>query len=152
MKKLIIDTNLLLLLIIGAIDDGRHIQKSKRLDGYSEEDYQTVLEFMATYDEVSITPYIAAEVSNLIDLSGNVRHRIFEFAREFFKNLTHINSTINDDTLGDTFLSYGLTDNSIIRLINEYHVLTNDNRLCEQLILRNQKNVIPYSIVKQASI
>jgi rRNA-processing protein FCF1 len=151
MNKLIVDTNLLLLIVIGAIDDGKHIKNSKRLNNYNEKDYQTVLEFISHYDEVFITPYIATEVSNLIDLDRTVRDKVFEFAREFFKTLTHIASDINNDSIGDSFIKYGLTDNSLIRLVNDYHILTNDGRLCEYLVLINQKNVIPYSIAKKVA-
>jgi hypothetical protein len=42
--KLIIDTNLLLLLIIGSVDDGIHINKSSRLSSYNIEDFDNILE------------------------------------------------------------------------------------------------------------
>ena len=83
-KNLIIDTNLLLLLVIGAVEGGRHIKNSKRLGAFDLDDYNTVLKIMATYDEIFITPYIATEVSNLIDLNGNPGVLAYKIARELF--------------------------------------------------------------------
>ena len=43
-KTLIIDTNLLLLLVIGAVEGGRHIQNSKRLNKFTLQDYDAILD------------------------------------------------------------------------------------------------------------
>lgn len=149
MKNLIIDTNLLLLLVIGAVEGGKHIKSSKRLKDFDEFDYQTVLGFMKGYKKVFITPYIATEVSNLIDLNRDAGKKAYEIARSLFKLFSHVDSKINDDALSETFLRYGLTDNSIIGLVKDYHILTNDNRLCEQLWAVNEHNVIPYATIKK---
>ncbi|WP_459623604.1 PIN domain-containing protein [Burkholderia sp. 3C] len=83
-KRLIIDTNLLLLLVIGAVEEGRHIRNSKRLGAFSLRDYDNVVKIMSEYEMVFITPYIATEVSNLIDLDGYARNLAYDFARNMF--------------------------------------------------------------------
>ena len=70
---LLIDTNLLLVMIIGGIDEGRYIEKSKRLGAFCVEDYDLLWKIVRDHTEVLITPYIATEVSNLIDLDGDAR-------------------------------------------------------------------------------
>ncbi|SUA59299.1 Uncharacterised protein [Oligella ureolytica] len=60
-KGLVIDTNLLLLFIIGFIDDARFIKSSNRLSAYSKEDYKILLEIMSQFQTLYITPYIAAD-------------------------------------------------------------------------------------------
>lgn len=141
-KKYIIDTNLLLLFIVGSIDNGIYIKKSKRLNDFTQEDFQIVAAIMASAKEVAITPYIAAEVSNLIDLSGEVQIRIMEFARHLFSQCTQIPSLIDEDTQGDNFLRFGITDNSLITLVNEYIVFTHDERLSIELFSKNSNNVL----------
>lgn len=59
-RKLIIDTNLLLLLVIGSLEGGRFIRVSKRLKKFADADYQKVLAIIAEHDEVHITPYTLA--------------------------------------------------------------------------------------------
>lgn len=93
-KKLIIDTNLLLLLVIGAVEGGRHIQNSKRLNKFTFQDYDAILDVMACHQEICITHYIATEVSNLIDLTGYASRLAYETARILFSQFTQILPTL----------------------------------------------------------
>ncbi len=68
-KTLIIDTNLLLLLVIGAVEGGRHIQNSKRLNKFTLQDYDAILDVMASHQEICITHYIATLAYGLTDSS-----------------------------------------------------------------------------------
>ena len=76
----LIDTNLLLVMIMGGVDEGRYISKSKRLGDFCIDDYHMLWELVKGYREIWITPYIAAEVSNLIDLDGYAGAKAFEIA------------------------------------------------------------------------
>ncbi|OJT30933.1 hypothetical protein BOP96_10135 [Pseudomonas sp. FSL W5-0203] len=131
--RLIIDTNLLLLLVIGAIEEGRHISSSSRLKSYNEEDYQVVVKFMGRFTDVYITPYIATEVSNLIDLNGYARIMAFEAAQLLFSQFQQIDSNISADSAAKLFSTYGLTDTSLIGLVSDYTILTNDGRMSQPL-------------------
>ncbi|WP_346840907.1 hypothetical protein RAL92_21810 [Metapseudomonas otitidis] len=146
-KKLIIDTNLLLLLVIGGVDQGRYIGRSSRLNKFSERDYRIVLEYISDF-QVFITPYIAAEVSNLIDLKGEAAQKAFEVARVFFGVFEQIDSVIKDDCSGVEFQRFGITDSSLVRLVKDYLVLTDDNRLTVPLYAECGENVIPYDFIK----
>lgn len=147
--RLIIDTNLLLLLVIGAVEGGRHIRNSNRLNGFGKEDYDVVLQVMKIHKVVCITPYIAAEVSNLIDLNGQASRLAYEVARTLFAEFKQIESHIIKDGMSENFLKYGITDSSLIRLAPEYAILTNDNRLLGPLFEASQSNIIPYELAKQ---
>lgn len=46
--------------------------------------YYLLWKLVQGYKDVWITPYIATEVSNLIDLNGQAKIRVFELAREVF--------------------------------------------------------------------
>ena len=147
--RLIIDSNLLLLLVIGAVEDGRHIKNSKRLNAFTSLDYDNVLKIMYEYDEIYITPYIATEVSNLIDLNGSARLLAFEFARELFcSQCKKIDVEIDNDCDSELFLRYGITDSSLIKLAPDYFILTCDYRLLEELFKINMNNIIPYNLSK----
>lgn len=139
---LIIDTNLLLLLVIGALEEGRHISNSNRLKEYNEEDYQVVVRFMGRFSNIYITPYIATEVSNLIDLNGHARTMAFEAARLVFSQFQQIDTNISADSEMSLFSTYGLTDSSLIGLVSDYTILTNDGRMSGALYAINGDNVI----------
>ncbi|MCJ8314891.1 MAG: hypothetical protein HRU38_22265 [Saccharospirillaceae bacterium] len=147
-KNLIIDTNLLLLLVIGAVEEGRHIQNSKRLNAFNLSDYDNVLKIMGEYNAVFITPYIATEVSNLIDLKGYAQILAFKIARTLFSEFKEIDVNLNEDCESDLFLRFGLTDNSLIKLAPDYYILTNDHRMLEPLFESSQNTIIPYYTLK----
>ena len=149
-KKLIIDSNLLLLLVIGAVEGGRHIRNSKRLKKFDIRDYHAVLDVMANYQEVCITPYIAAEVSNLIDLSGYAARLAYETARVLFSQFSQIHSDIASDSAPEVFLAYGITDSSLVRLATSHTILTDDQRLFGALFSACAKNILPFDVVRKA--
>lgn len=148
-KRLIVDTNLLLLLVIGAIEEGRHIKNSKRLNVYGINDYDNVLSLMAQYDEIYITPYIAAEVSNLIDLTGHARELAFKFAQNLFQSkFKNIEVDVVEDCKLQHFPLFGITDSSLINLAPNYYILTNDDRLLPPLFESSMHTIIPYALLK----
>ena len=63
-KKLILDANLLLVLLIGIFNVG-WLGKFKRVVGYSGQDYDLLVQFLAAFPTLLTTPHILAEVSNL---------------------------------------------------------------------------------------
>lgn len=141
---LLIDTNLLLLMIIGGIDGGKYIKKSKRLSTYCLDDYYNLWKLVEGYKEVWITPYIAAEVSNLIDIGGEAGARIFALAGELFNHFKQIDVTISDDCRKVFFDQFGLTDTSIIDLSKIVHVITNDQKMLAPLYTISPNNIIQF--------
>lgn len=146
--RLLIDTNFLLVMIIGAVDGGRYIEKSKRLGQFCVEDYDQLWELVAEYKEVWITPYIAAEVSNLIDLDHYAREKAFEIARRLFGIFKQAQTSISEDCKSNFFINFGLTDSSIINLSKDFDILTNDQRMWGPLCTANPDRVILYIPVK----
>ncbi|MBJ8732389.1 hypothetical protein I5372_14100 [Citrobacter freundii] len=140
-KSLIIDTNLLLLLVIGQIEGGRHIRNSSRLKKYSLDDFDKILDVMQKADDVFITPYIATEVSNLIDLNGYILDEAMQNASTFFNTFSQISGEVSTDSLG-LFVRYGITDNSLINLVKDYTILTDDLRLANELFTVKHDHVL----------
>lgn len=154
-NNLIVDTNLLLLWIIGSIDNGTHIGSSNRLKKFNYKDFQIVNTIIGTYDTLSITPYIATEISNLIDLNGYVKEQVFKRFQVLLRDITAvkvIDTDVRADISSKNFLNFGLTDNSLITLINDYFILTDDDRLCFILYSVNADNVLQYNFVKNFNI
>ncbi|WP_146030606.1 hypothetical protein [Castellaniella caeni] len=147
--KLIIDANLLLLLVIGALDNGGQIKNSKRLGGYDWADYEVVVKLMGTFRSVHITPYIAAEVSNLIDLRNQARTRAFAVAKVLFSEFGQVDSLISRDVGGPVFLGFGITDASLVELAKSYTILTNDSRLLPLLWASCEANILPFDQARQ---
>ncbi|BBL32370.1 hypothetical protein [Pantoea ananatis] len=140
-NSLILDTNLLLLFIVGRVDGGIHISKSKRLKKFSLKDFEKVELAVISANKVSITPYIATEVSNLIDMSGVLHKMMMEEAKRVIELFEHIEVDLSRDT-NEHFVSFGITDNSLINLVRKHVVMTDDHRLTSLLYKENANNVL----------
>ena len=64
MSRVAIDTNLLLLLVVGETDRG-WIKHHKRLGAYDIDAYELLVEIIRDISRVVVTPNILTEVSNL---------------------------------------------------------------------------------------
>jgi hypothetical protein len=102
---------------------------------------------MSQYDEIYITPYIATEVSNLIDLDGHARLLAFEVAKNLFCTVfKEIDIEMHKDCDSDFFQRFGITDSSLIKLAPDYFILTNDHRLLPPLFESSENTIIPYCL------
>ena len=74
MNSVLIDTNLLVLLIVGSVDR-KLIEKHRRTRQFVTRDYDELCMLLAPYDEIWITVHCLAETSNLLKQtdSGRVR-------------------------------------------------------------------------------
>ena len=64
MPAVLLDTNLLILLIVGTADRS-YIIKHKRLRAYTEDDFNLLLRIIAPMSPIIVTPNILTEASNL---------------------------------------------------------------------------------------
>lgn len=147
-REIIIDTNLLLLLIIGSVEDGKFISSSKRLKKFSVNDYRLLLKAIEIFGEGYTTKYIAAEVSNLIDLKSYAQEKAFEIARAMFATFKEINSDLNNDLSHRYFLEYGLTDSKLIELASTHLIFTDDERLSPLLWGAGMDNVYSLEMIR----
>jgi hypothetical protein len=72
-KNLLLDTNLLLLYLIGG-EDPKLLESARRLNAYVEEDFYLLIEFIEVngFTQLISTPHILTEASNLIGLDRNL--------------------------------------------------------------------------------
>lgn len=66
---LLVDTNLLVLFTVGLVNRNR-IKTHKRTSKYNEDDYDLLVRALGKIQPLYTVPHVLAEVSNLIDLSG----------------------------------------------------------------------------------
>ncbi|MDQ3181131.1 MAG: hypothetical protein M3Q33_11490 [Acidobacteriota bacterium] len=132
-KGILIDTNILLLYIVGTVNTDL-IRNFKRTTTFTEEDFYRVSKFIEFFKLKIATPHILTEVS---DLLGN---RIeLQFALGKYIELTE-EIFIESKKLSQAkpFLQYGLADTAISQTANNsYLVVTDDNSLFSYLV--NQK-------------
>jgi rRNA-processing protein FCF1 len=129
----IIDTNLLVLLLIG-LDNPRTIKSHDRTSKYNLEDFEMVKAIFYNALKVYITPHILSEISNLTDKQWN-NYDLFNIFKALAKAQIEI-YTPKETLLDFQFLpQIGITDTSLYFAAKETHsiVLTDDEKCAPYL-------------------
>src|SRR5688572_366905 len=116
-KGVVIDTNLLLLLLIGLYDITQ-IEKHKRIKKYSKSDYDKLLILIRHFsDKIFTTTNIVTEVCNLSDnYNTETEYCFFQFIEKVLKTYEEQNEKSIDliDSNKTAFYKLGIADTSII--------------------------------------
>lgn len=127
-RGLLIDTNLLLLLIIG-IFDKQFIGNYSRLNKYDDEDFEILKVFVGEFNKLIITPHILTELSNL---SFFIKEpKLSEYIQILVKTLKAFHEeTLNKDAILNLNLlpKLGVTDSTFIEVAKtkKYLLITDD--------------------------
>ena len=128
-RDILIDTNLLILLLVGSYDEDK-ILSFKRTQNYTIEDYEYLKVFLARFENHLYTPNILIVITNLTD-SINTEPQYL-----FFQHIQRVLSVFKEDIVSSdeimqlkSFLKFGLTDAVNCQLSDKYLILTDDLRL-----------------------
>ena len=129
---LLLDTNLLVLYVIGCYDPKR-ITKHKRTHTYTPEDFDLLLSFMGQFKQFVTTPNILTETSNLLEGDsyqyGSVLSMLPELIQNFIELYEPSHSVMS--SRNKIFVKFGLSDAvSCIVTEQNYLILTDDLKLC----------------------
>ena len=147
-KGIVIDSNLLVLLLVGLFDYDQ-IEKNRRLNNFEKEDFnKLVLLIEAVSNKIVITPNILTEVSNLTEnYNEETQSSFFKFLEIIIKSFEEHN-TASTEVISNNqraFYKFGLADSSIVNLSKEeYLIITADFPLYHFLSSQNL-NVINYN-------
>lgn len=130
----LIDTNILLLFLIGSYDKNL-IERFKRTQIFAPEDYDTLVKFIGSFNTIVTTPNIITEVSNLLgQLPENIKATVFRKFIHLISVLSEQYISSRDVSALPEFIRFGVTDMSITTLSQVPHlVLTDDFRLSQYL-------------------
>lgn len=150
-KGLLIDTNLLLLYIVGAYDPGQ-IEGFGRTEQFDPDDFAVLYSFVQRFDPVVTTPHVLTETSNLLGgLSGRVRAGCFDLLRKSISLMREHHAPATTIAADPGFAPFGITDAAIAEASpGVYLVLTDDLPLYGYLSSRgvdvlNFNNIRPYT-------
>jgi predicted nucleic acid-binding protein len=137
-RALLLDTNVLLLLLIGAWDPTR-IAAFKNTDTFTDADFDLLKEILLRYGGVVTTPHVLAEASNLAGQHGEPeRADIFQRFARLIPALDEQSTPAANAASDPAFVRLGLTD-AAIALIAQAHaceVLTADVDLWAYLLTK----------------
>jgi len=142
MRQIILDSNLLVLLIVG-LTDPNLISKHKRTKSYEKEDFDLLAKILSKYDQVVVTPHILTETSNLVSQIGEPTMSLLrktllallEEQKEVFQESIDIGKHTS-------FIRLGLTDCAILNIIkSELPLITVDLDLYLMAVKENENTV-----------
>ncbi len=127
---LLIDTNLLVLLIVGSVNRDR-ISRFKRTTSYSSADWDLLSGILEQISRRYTLPHVLAEVGTLIDLKGPELEVAREVLLRLIKQLRELQISSADACATPLYKRLGLTDATIAEAarLHRCSVLTNDSGL-----------------------
>lgn len=124
MAKLLIDTQLLVLLVVGTTRRS-YIREHRRLKAYSEADFDLLLEVISQHDCVVFTPNTLTETSNLLGykVQEPLRSQLFSIFREIIQRFNETYAASRDSCERQEFLRLGLADSVQLDLAQDQNTL-----------------------------
>ena len=109
-KGVLLDSNLLLLLVVG-MSDRQQVARFKRLNIFAVEDFDLLVAITAAFRHVYVTPNVVTEVSNLAGaLFGESKRRCFEMLRALLQKAEELIIESRVASEHDMFVEFGVTD------------------------------------------
>lgn len=126
-RSLLIDTNLLLLFVVGTASR-EFIPRHKRLKQFTIDDFDLLVDVVSRAQSVLVSPNILTETSNLAAyIAEPARTRIFEKLRQVIAVNTEAYVPSKVAARREEFVRLGLTDATLIEAAStEIAVLTTD--------------------------
>lgn len=127
-KKLVLDANLIMLLIVGLADENL-VTRHKRTRAYSVQDFRLLVSIVTSYQDIVTLPNVLSEVSNLLSFESADEHsrRILTNFIKFTEGATerYIASAIG--TARGEFSRLGLSDSAVLEVAKgDVQILTAD--------------------------
>jgi hypothetical protein len=146
---LVLDSNLLLLLIVGLVDS-HFIANFKRTRMFAQEDFNLLIHIMRRFEKCSITPHVLTEVSNFI---GQIKEPYLDKCRaqlaQFINSSKEHYSPAKDLLAMKEYFRFGVSDASLSELAHRrFLILTVDAALAYHLGIQSLP-VVNFSHMRQ---
>ena len=137
-NKILIDTNALILLLIGLMNP-KLIPKHKRTSIYEEDDFHQLVSVIGHLEQLVVLPNVWTEVDNLLNSFSN------ELKYQYIIRIKALIQTTSEQYLesikgieNGAFLDLGLTDSLLLLYAKNCQLLiTSDSRLSDYAIANN---------------
>jgi hypothetical protein len=128
-KGVLVDTNLLVLFLVGKVSRKR-ILNFKRTGDFTIEDFDLLVRLIGWFGKLIATPHVLSQVSDLTDLTGDELTEIRELFKVLVENIEESYDTSRPLVGDPVFRRLGLTDAAIATVCSRrVLVLTADVQL-----------------------
>lgn len=136
-KGILVDTNLILLYLVGSFDIYL-IREFSRTAMFTEDDFQRVSKFIDYFDVKIIVPHVLTEVSDFIDN----RQSLQAVLKIFIENTKEIFIESIELSKKDTFLKFGLADTSVTYSAKDNYLIFTDDRPLYGFLINSQIDAV----------
>jgi rRNA-processing protein FCF1 len=145
---ILIDTNILLLYVVGLVNKQR-ISAFKRTKQFTSEDFDLLAQILKSFQKVIATPSILTEVNSLANQLGEPeRSKCLQLFGQTIIQIEEVYQPSHQLAQLQEFQKFGLTDCSILEVSQgSYLVLTDDFRLAATL-QRRKIDVINFNHIR----
>ena len=128
-KGVLVDTNLLVLLLVGMINKQR-ILNFKRTGDFTLEDYDLLVRLIGWFGKIFSTPHVLSQVSDLTDLTGRELIAVRVISKALVEQIEESYEASRMLMSDRVYERFGLTDSAIAAVCSRgILVLTTDSRL-----------------------
>jgi hypothetical protein len=114
-KGVLVDSNLLVLLLVGAVNKQR-IQRFKRTQNFTIEDFDLLTRLTAWFSTVIATPHVLSQASDLADLRGKELREIRRTFKLIVERVEEFYDPSRELAADPIFERLGLADAAIARV------------------------------------
>ena len=134
-KGYFVDSNLLVLFVVGSVRPDI-IAKHERLEHYTAQDYDILLDLFNPVDQLFVTPNTLTEASNLLARHGEPeRSMLLGQLRAVIEGSEEVVVASSDAAAIAAFLRHGLTDAVLLEAVSEERpLLTIDGPLYQEAL------------------
>ncbi len=150
-KGLIIDTNLLILLLVGSCDP-RLVTTFKRTNKYVEDDFRLMSRFVACFRDIVTTPNIITEVCNLcLGLNRRTDNKLYRAFGELIERVreNHI-PAVRLKHCG-AFFRFGISDTAIVELCGQGRLLLTDDLPLYAYVKKQEFDAVNFNHIRTAA-
>ena len=141
-----LDTNLFVLLVVGS-ESRDLIPKHRRLESYSSEDYDILIEFIENADQLFVTPNTLTETSNLVSQHGEPeRSLLMRRLRFLIHGSREVVVASTEASANSKFERFGLTDAVLLETVTaDTPLLTVDTGLYLAAIEQGEEKAVNFN-------
>lgn len=136
-QSILVDTNLLVLLIVGRAKR-EYVEQHKRLREFTAEDYDLLEQSLSLAKGTLVSPYILSETSNLYRYAKPPRLSVFqESFCSFVLQSKEVSVSSHDMASHLAFKRFGATDTTCLGILEEFEdavLLSTDAMLCLEAV------------------
>lgn len=134
MRKVALDTNLLVLFCVGSLGRAR-LESNKRTRGFTLGDFRSLSSFLEGADKLVTLPYVMAELSNLLDKERDWPTAYVPLIRQLLHECEELTVAAKDVFATAPIDWLGLTDAAWIALLDDETILVSaDARLVAEAL------------------